>query len=243
MKRMNLLPPELRPRDGKARGSAYIVVGVLAACMVGLLAYGLVITGVRSDENELASMKADTQDAQARVDALSPYRDFAQMKDQREQSVRMVADSRFDYERLTRELMRILPAGVWIGHLEVAPAEPTTDVVEAGADSAVADGAVLPPAMKVSGCAPSQDTVADTLDHLRALTGATEVSLGSSSRAGADGSTSDSRVVTGVGSAGACGRDGRPRVAFDATVTLTAPGVENAEAVPTTAPTAAGAGT
>ena len=169
MKRMNLLPPELRPRDGNARGSAYIVVGVLAACMVGLLAYGLVITGVRSDENELASMKADTQDAQARVDALSPYRDFAQMKDQREQSVRMVADSRFDYERLTREIMRILPAGVWIGHLEVAPAEPTTDVVEAGADSAVADGAVLPPAMKVSGCAPSQDTVADTLDHLRAL--------------------------------------------------------------------------
>lgn len=237
MKRMNLLPPELRPRDGNARGSAYIVVGVLAVCTLALLVYGLVITGVRSDESDLASMKSETQDAQAQVAALSPYRDFAQMKDQREQSVLLVADSRFDYERLTRELMKILPGGVWIGHLEVAPAEPTTDVVDAGADSAVADSAVLPPAMKVSGCAPSQDVVADTLDHLRALTGATEVALGSSSRAGAEGSA-NSHVVSGVGS-DACGRDGRPRVAFDATVTLTAPGVQDA---PASVPTAAGAG-
>ena len=238
MKRMNLLPPELRPRQGNARGSAYVVVGVLAACTLALLAYGLVLTGVRSDENELASMKSETQDAQAQVAALGPYRDFAEMKDQREQSVRLVADSRFDYERLTRELMRVLPGGVWIGHLEVAPAEPTTDVVEAGADSEVADGAVLPPAMKVSGCAPSQDTVADTLDNLRAVTGATEVTLGSSSRAGAEGASSSSRVVTGTG-ADACGRDGRPRVAFDATVTLTAPGVPQETA---SVPTAAGAG-
>jgi Tfp pilus assembly protein PilN len=239
MRRMNLLPPELRPRESSRTGSSYVVVGVLAACALALLAYGLVITGVRSDESELASLKAETQDAQARADALSPYREFAAMKDRREQSVRLVADSRFDYERLTRELMRILPGGVWIGHLEVAPAQPTSDVVEAGADSAVAEGTTLPPAMKVSGCAPSQDVVADALDRLRALTGATDVTLGSSSREGADGGSSDSRVVSGVGANGGCGRDGRPRVAFDATVTLTAPGVEEGGSVPTAAPEAA----
>ena len=57
------------------------------------------------------------------------------MKQQRERSIRTVAETRFNYERLTRELARILPAGVWVGHLEVAPAVPEESVVEAGADS------------------------------------------------------------------------------------------------------------
>jgi Tfp pilus assembly protein PilN len=240
MKRMNLLPPELRPREGSRRGSAYIVVAALGACFIGLLVYGLVITGVRSDENDLASLKAEAQEAQARADALSPYREFADMKDRREQSVRLVADTRFDYERLTRELTRILPDGVWVGHLEVAPADAASEVVSAGADSAVAEAAVQPPAMKVSGCAPSQDVVADTLDRLRALTGATNVALGSSSRSGAGNTNTPSHLVSGAGASGACGRDERPRVAFDATVTLSAPG-EQVTAAPTT-PTSAGSG-
>lgn len=240
MKRMNLLPPELRPREGSRRGSAYIAVGVLGVCVLAMLAYGLVITGVRSDETELASLKAETQEAQALADALSPYREFADMKDRREQSVRLVAETRFNYERLTKELGRILPDGVWVGHLEVAPADPASEVVDAGADSAVAEEAVQPPAMKVSGCAPSQDVVADTLDRLRALTGATNVALGSSSRSGANSANGSSNVVSGAGGDGSCGRDNRPRVAFDATVTLTAPG-EQVASQPTT-PTSAEAG-
>ena len=96
------------------------------------------------------------------------------MKQERERSVRTVAETRFNYERLTRELARILPAGVWVGHLAVAPGEPEQSVVDAGADSAVG-AQPLAPAMTISGCAPSQDVVADTLDRLRALTTATEV--------------------------------------------------------------------
>ena len=57
------------------------------------------------------------------------------MKDQRERSIRAVADTRFNYERLTREVARILPSGVWVGHVEVAPALPEDEVVDAGADS------------------------------------------------------------------------------------------------------------
>ena len=237
MKRMNLLPPELRPREGKRRGSAYIVVAVLGVSVAAVLAYGYVISGVRSDETDLASLKNEAQEAQALADSLSPYGEFADMKDRREQSVRMVADARFDYERLTRELTRILPKGVSVGHLDVAPAEPDPEVVEAGADSATAESAVQPPAMTVSGCAPSQDVVADTLDRLRALTGATDVELGSSSQADskAGGSGSQPRLVSGTGTGGGCGL-GRSRVAFDATVTLSAPDDQSTETVPTTAP-------
>jgi Tfp pilus assembly protein PilN len=239
MKRMNLLPPELRPRDGGRRGSSYVVVGVLAASVAAMLSYGVVIGGVRSDEHELASLKDETAKAQARADALSPYGEFADMKAQRERSVRTVADTRFNYERLTRELAQILPKSVWVSHLDVAPAAPTDDVVAAGADSAVGSRGV-PPAMTVSGCAPNQDIVADSLDRLRALSGATNVTLGSSSQSGAGASSSRNKpyLVSGAGSS-SCGEGGRPRVGFDATVTMTAPGSEDLSA-PATTTTGAG---
>ena len=226
MKRMNLLPPELRPREGGRRGTAYAVVGALFASVVAMLVYGIVIGGVRSDETELASLKDETSQAQARADALSPYGEFANMKDQRERSIRTVADTRFNYERLTRELARILPSGVWVGHVEVAPAPPEEDVVEAGADS-VEGSPTPPPAMTVSGCAPSQDVVADTLDRLRALTGATNVALGSSSRAAEqlERGQPQAHLVSGGGASRRATR-AAGRVAFDATVTLTAPGAE-----------------
>jgi Tfp pilus assembly protein PilN len=237
MKRMNLLPPELRPREGGRRGSSYLVVGTLFASVIAMLTYSIVIGGVRNDETELASLKDETAQANARANALRPYGEFAEMKNQRERSVRTAADLRFNYEKLTRELARILPAGVWIGHLEVAPAPPEEEVVEAGADPV--DGTQTPPpAMTVSGCAPSQDVVADTLDRLHALTGATDVTLGSSSHSGDDAqSSSGSRrpyLVGGSGANGGCGDAGRPRIAFDATVTLTAPGAEQLAATTTT---------
>jgi Tfp pilus assembly protein PilN len=244
MKRMNLLPPEIRPREGGRRGSGYAVVGALFASVVAMLVYGIVLGGVRSDETELASLKDETGQAQARAAALSPYGEFANMKDQRERSIRTVADTRFNYERLTRELARILPSSVWIGHVEVAPAPPEDEVVEAGADSP--EGSVEPPpAMMVSGCAPSQDVVADTLDRLRALTGATNVELGSSSRAESSSSASSSRptLVSGGGSTAGCDMTSG-HVAFDATVTLTAPGPSETVQPTATTPTAAtGTGT
>ena len=241
MKRMNLLPPELRPREGGRRGSSYLVIGALFASVVAMLVYAMVIGGVRSDETELASLNNETQQAEARADALRPYGDFAEMKDQREQSVRTVADTRFDYERLTRELARILPAGVWIGHLDVAPAQPDQEVVEAGADS-VAGSQTPPPAMTVSGCAPDQDIVADALDRLHALTGATNVELGSSRNSESTQASSSRRpsLVSSSGGNGGCGSGGRPRVAFDATVTLTSPIKPVAAPAPTTPTTGAG---
>ena len=244
MKRMNLLPPELRPREGGRRGSAYMVIGALFASVVAMLAYAMVIGGVRSDETELASLKDETQQAQARADALRPYGEFAAMKDQRERSVRVVADTRFDYEQLTRELARVLPAGVWVSHLDVAPAPPAADVLEAGADSATG-AQEAPPAMTVSGCAPSQDVVADTMDRLRALTGATNVELGSSRQSDGSVAASSTRrpgLVSGTGTETDCGQAGRPRVAFDTTVTLTVPGVEVLDPAATTTPTSTGAG-
>ena len=240
MKRLNLLPIELRPREGGRRGSSYIVVGALFASVVAMLFYAMVIGGVRNDETELASLKDETRQAQARADALRPYGEFAAMKDQREVSIRTAADTRFNYERLTRELARILPEGVWVGHLDVAPAPPEQTVVDAGADSAV--GATEPPpAMTVSGCAPSQEVVADTLDRLRALTTATDVELGTSSNSSEKTASSSDRpyLVSGAGAGSGEACSGRGEVSFDATVTLTAPTADQLPQPTATTPTAA----
>lgn len=244
MKRMNLLPPEMRPRDGVRRGVSYMVVGALAAAVAAMLSYGIVIGGVRHDETELASLRDETAEAQARADALSPYGEFAAMKERRERSVRFVAGTRFNYERLTRQLAQILPDGVWVSHLDVAPAPEDDEAVKAGADSMRA-AIPTPPAMTVSGCAPSQDVVANTLDRLRALTGATDVTLGSSSHSGTESAGASSNkpyLVSGSGADGGCGQAGRPRFGFDATVTLTAPDPEQALTTPATTVTSAGAG-
>lgn len=220
MKRMNLLPAELRPRDGSRRGASYFVVGALGAAIVAMLAYGYVLSGVRSDESELASLQADTEVARAQVEALGPYAEFAAMKDTRARSVRGVAQTRFDYERLARELARILPEGVSVSHLDVGPGEPSKEEAAKGADNPDAEH-TGPPTMHVSGCAPDQDVVADTLDRLRALTSATGVTLGSSGVAGGGSTGGDGpRLVSGP--SGGC--IGDSTVSFDATVTLTAPG-------------------
>jgi Tfp pilus assembly protein PilN len=228
MKRMNLLPPELRPRDGRQPGSSYVVVAALAAAILAMGAYGLVISGVRSDEGELSSLKAEAEQAQAQADALGPYARFAEMKETRAQSVRGVAESRFDYERLTRELARILPDGVSISSLDVGPGSQSDADIAKGADTLdpVAAG---PPTMALSGCAPSQDAVADSLDRLRALTGASAVELGSSGNGGGGtagpapaGGADQPYLVQGAGGGGSgCGGGGAP-VSFDAKVTLAA---------------------
>ena len=63
--------------------------------------------------------------------------------------------------------------------------------------------------MTVSGCAPNQDVVADTLDRLRALTSATNVELGTSSNSSeAAGASSDKPyLVNGAGAGASAGCD------------------------------------
>ena len=61
MKRMNLLPAELRPREGGRSGASYFVIGGLLVSVVAMLAYAIVIGGVHSDEQELASLKNEVR--------------------------------------------------------------------------------------------------------------------------------------------------------------------------------------
>jgi len=220
MKRLNLLPAELRPRGGNVRHSTYAVLGGLLAAVLAMTLYWFVQSGANSTANEIEGLHKETTAAKEDAASLGPYAEFSAMKEARERSVRLVADTRFDYERLTRELTRILPEHVWITGLDVGPAELNP---EEGADSVQAPASAGALTVTLSGCAPNQPTVADTLDRLTALTGATSVNLGASGdgitgqRSSGSGNNESLLESSSSGSGGCTGS-----VSFQATVDLAA---------------------
>jgi Tfp pilus assembly protein PilN len=226
MKRLNLLPPELRPRGGNIRTSTYAVLGGLLLATLAMTLYWFVQSGANTTANEIEGLQKETQAAKEDANALGPYAEFSAMKDARARSVRLVAETRFDYERLTRELTRILPEHVWITGLDVGPTE--LELAE-GADSVEATAAAGALSVNLSGCAPDQPTVADALDRLTALTGATSVNLGASgdgsvTGARSSGSGGGESLLQSSSSGGGAACTGS--VSFEATVDLANPAQE-----------------
>lgn len=185
MRPVNLLPVSRRVHEGGSRpGSAYVVLGVLGALLLAVVMYVLTANGVTGKEDELAKARAGTQAAQQEAAALGSFGNFASIKESREASVGQLAQARLDWERLVRELSRVLPDDVFISKLDAS----AVGVAEAGAP-APADGTAAPvgPSLKLIGCAPSNPDVATLMVRLRKLHRAEEVNLATSSRGDGDG--------------------------------------------------------
>lgn len=219
MRAVNLLPEVRRARSqpGGGPSSSYVVLGVLGALLVGVVAYVLTLNQVNAQRGELARVTAETRAAEARTAALGAFGDFAAVKRTRLASVSTLAEARFDWERLVREIAHLLPAGTWLTDLD---ATSTPQATGATAPAAAASGtASTGPSLKLGACAPDQRVVAIALVRLRRLHGAEEVKLGQSKGGGSDGGESVSSAGSGGAAAGDCGRTGtRPNYKFDATI-------------------------
>ncbi|MEA2367691.1 MAG: hypothetical protein QOH38_409, partial [Thermoleophilaceae bacterium] len=150
MNPVNLLPAKHRPRTptGGQQGSAYVVVGILGALLVLAVFYVLTVNGVNTNKGKVAEAKAATARAEARAGELGAYGNFSQVKQQRVQSVKQLADGRIDWERLTRGLARLLPNQVWLISASASATGNPTSASSGGA----------PPATPVPGS--SSDTAA-----------------------------------------------------------------------------------
>ncbi len=180
MRPVNLIPAELRRGDHAPLRTGplpYILLGALALVLVGVAM--LVLTG-----NEISDRKAEVielrrEDAaeKARAERLAAYTQFQETAEQRVATVTSLADSRFDWERVMRELSLILPSDVWLTGLN-ASASPATGG-ESGGGSGLT-GSIKGPLLEMSGCAAGQAGVAQFVTALKDIDGVSRVGLESS---------------------------------------------------------------
>lgn len=220
MRPVNLIPSEQRHDSQSPLRTGplpYLVLGALVALLAGVAL--LVVTGneISERKSEIVTLKREDRLAQKKAERLDSYVQLAQLRQERTETVSSLADSRFDWERVMRELAKVLPSDVWLTSLS-ASASPEAGSGESSAASGLRS-AVPGPALEISGCAASQDGVAGFVGALKEIDGATRVGVESSALP-----TEESSSESGEGSGGG-GSDCRTRkfiaqfelvVAFDA---------------------------
>lgn len=209
MRPVNLIPSDLRRGDSaplRTGPLAYIVVGALALVLVGVTLLVLASNEVSEKKDELVTLRREDAAAKARAERLAPYAQFQAMSQQRVETVTGLADSRFDWPRVMRELALILPDDVLL----------TTLTAGAGATGGESSGEGLDgaqgPSLELTGCTTSQDAVARFVTSLKDIDGVTRVGL-QSSAVGEEAASADA--------SGACEKAGynatyQLTVAFDA---------------------------
>lgn len=230
MNSVNLLPEGMRPRAAATarENGAFVALGVLGVLLLAVTVYVLTLNSITSNEDELAQLKAETAASQQRAGSLSSFGDFQAIKATRVASVKSLADSRLDWERLLLEVSKVLPDDVFLTGLEGG----TVGAAGAVAEAPVVAGAPVGPSLSVNGCAPRQHDVATTLLRLRQLNRAVDVTLDESSRPEPSSDVSVAPTATATtATTGDCG-DG---YTFAATVVLSAAPVEteDSDRVPT----------
>src|SRR3954451_5332283 len=160
MRAVNLLPPDTRGAskvsadlgagpEATGGAGAFVVLGVLAACVAGAAGYVLTENTIKQRRADLTEGTARQQALQAQATQLKPYADYDQMAKARVQTVRDLAGSRFDWEQALRDLSRAVPADVTLTSL-------AGDIgTGAGGGGSSLRGAISAPAVTLNGCAPN----------------------------------------------------------------------------------------
>ena len=205
MRAVNLIPVEQRSGAsvglGRSQGGAYAVI-VLVGVLAGLgLLYGKASHEVATRTAQIATITAQTQQAQTDAGDLSSFEALNATRERRLAAVESLVESRFDWAHALRELGRVLPAHTAISSLSgavgggaapaAAPAtaaKPSTAAGPAAASSvtsATPPGSV--PTFQLTGCSRTQSEVAAALEQLRGADGVQEVSLQSSTAGASTG--------------------------------------------------------
>jgi Tfp pilus assembly protein PilN len=190
MKAVNLLPSDLRgagkpasaavapSAGGAGRVGAFAVLGVLAFGVVALAAYVLTSNTVKDRRAQLEQVTAQSAAVTQRAAQLKPYADFQAAALSRIETVKDLANSRFDWEQALRDLSRAIPGNVSLTAINGS----------VSADSGGANGndplraAIGSPAITLQGCTTGQSAVADLMSRLRAVRGVTRVALSKSEK-------------------------------------------------------------
>ncbi len=183
MRPVNLIPPEDR-RGGSAPLRTgplpYVVLGGLVLALLAVVAVVLADNQVAEREGEVAKLEREDARAAAKAQRLAAYTEFRVMSEQRVATVSDLADSRFDWERVMRELALVLPSDVWLVGLTGTAAPGIALEGGSTGDTSEMRAAVPGPALELSGCADGQEAVAGFVTALEDIDGVTRVGVQSS---------------------------------------------------------------
>lgn len=203
MRPVNLIPPEERRGESAPlrHGSlSYLIVGGLAAVLVGAVLTVMTQNTIAERETEIATLESREAEARARAESLAPFAEFTNVADARSATVSSLAQSRFDWYRVLRELSLVIPEDVSLSSL---------DGTVSGADAAGGEGSDLAagslgPSLSMSGCAAGHEAVAGFLEDLKDIDGVTRVGAENSTLGEGGGSSagaaSSADVAKGCGS-------------------------------------------
>ena len=192
MNAINLIPAdEQRAASiGRSGGAVYALIGVLAVFVVLAAAYALTARSVTTKRSQLADVTRQAEQAEAVAGGLQRYTDFAALRQKRAETVRSLAQARFDWGHVLREVSRTVPAGTSLTSLK------GTTGAAGAAGAATTPQTTGAPSVGIDGCTSGQDEVAALMVSLRRIDGVARVSLNSSARDGASGGSAGSPAST-----------------------------------------------
>ena len=178
MRPINLIPPESRRGASAPMRTGplpYLLVGALVLVLAGVALLVLAGNTVSDREAEVARLHREDGRAAAKAQRLIAFTQFSQMQQARTETITSLADSRFDWERVVRELSLVLPADVWLTELNAS----ASGAEGSGGNSGLR-GEIAGPAMELEGCTVGQESVARFVNALKDIDGVTRVAVGSS---------------------------------------------------------------
>jgi Tfp pilus assembly protein PilN len=245
---VNLIPPEERRSKAPIRTGpiAYLLVGALALALGAVTLLVLTSNKISDRKAEITDLQQQEAAATAQAAQLAPFANFRAVEENRKTTIRSLADSRFDWDRVMRELALVIPDDVWLVELTGNSATGGSTTTSSSSTSADSLGV---PSLTLTGCASDQDAVAGFLSALRDIDGVTRVGLASSERTSGQ-TTAPSADSAGTGNTDCRTLDRIPKfeitAAFDqapapqtATPTTPAPAAPATTAPPTTEATPA----
>jgi Tfp pilus assembly protein PilN len=206
MRAVNLIPNDSGRSwggsGGRSGGSVYVLLGTLAVALALVTVYVLTNNRISDQKAKVAALQAQVTNAQLAATRLAPYVTFAKLAQERMETVRGIASSRFDWHAALAGLSRVVPANTSLQSL-VGTVVPSATVGGAGASGASGTdlrGDITAPAFQLSGCSDSQDDVARLISRLRLIDGVTRVSLEDSQKS----SSGQSGASVSAGGTGGC---------------------------------------
>src|SRR5687768_1642659 len=133
---------------------SYVIVAVLAVALLGVTGVVLTNNQISDRKAEKSGLESQLAEAQAQSRRVSSFANFASLQQAREQTVTTLAQSRFDWERVLRELALVIPEDVWLTHL-TATVSPEVQLGDSGSSSSSSVSgldSVQGPSLQMEGC-------------------------------------------------------------------------------------------